>query len=78
MSQLKALGGRLLNIHGQHDGQALLDEEQHLVYLDSFGKTEDLINAYTEKYKRFTEIKRQIQTLEMDEAEKERRVDTLR
>ena len=78
VSQLKALGGRLLNIHGQHDGQALLDEEQHLVYLDSFGKTEDLINAYTEKYKRFTEIKRQIQTLEMDEAEKERRVDTLR
>ena len=78
VSQLKALGGRLLNIHGQHDGQALLDEEQHLVYLDSFGKTEDLITAYTEKYKRFTEIKRQIQTLEMDEAEKERRVDTLR
>ena len=39
VSQLKALGGRLLNIHGQHDGQALLDEEQHLVYLDSFGKT---------------------------------------
>ena len=78
VSQLKALGGRLLNIHGQHDGQALLDEEQHLVYLDSFGKTEDLITTYTEKYKRFTEIKRQIQTLEMDEAEKERRVDTLR
>ena len=78
VSQLKALGGRLLNIHGQHDGQALLDEEQHLVYLDSFGKTEDLITAYTEKYKRFTEIKRQIQALEMDEAEKERRVDTLR
>ena len=78
VSQLKALGGRLLNIHGQHDGQALLDEEQHIVYLDSFGKTEDLITAYTGKYKRFTEIKRQIQTLEMDEAEKERRVDTLR
>ena len=78
VSQLKAMGGRLLNIHGQHDGQALLDEEQHLVYLDSFGKTEDLITAYTGKYKRFTEIKLQIQTLEMDEAEKERRVDTLR
>ena len=78
VTQLRTLGSRLLNIHGQHDGQQLLDEEQHLVYLDSFGKTEDLINAYTEKYKRFTEIKRQIQTLEMDEAEKERRVDTLR
>ena len=78
VSQLKALGGRLLNIHGQHDGQALLDEEQHLVYLDSFGKTESLLAAYDEKYKHFTAIRRQIQSLEMDEAEKERRVDTLR
>ena len=77
VSQLRALGTRLLNIHGQHDGQQLLDEEQHIVYLDSFGKTEALINAYTEKYKHFTDIRRQISTLQMDEAEKARRVDTL-
>lgn len=77
VSQLRALGTRLLNIHGQHDGQQLLDEEQHFVYLDSFGKTESLINAYTEKYKHFTDIRRQIDALQMDEAEKARRVDTL-
>jgi len=77
VSQLRALGTRLLNIHGQHDGQQLLDEEQHIVYLDSFGKTEALINAYTEKYKHFTDIRRQIGALQMDEAEKARRVDTL-
>ena len=77
VGQLRALGARLLNIHGQHDGQQLLDEEQHIVYLDSFGKTEALINAYTEKYKHFTDIRRQISALQMDEAEKARRVDTL-
>ena len=77
VGQLRALGARLLNIHGQHDGQQLLDEEQHIVYLDSFGKTEVLINAYTEKYKHFTDIRRQIGALQMDEAEKVRRVDTL-
>ncbi len=77
VGQLRALGARLLNIHGQHDGQQLLDEEQHIVYLDSFGKTEVLINAYTEKYKHFTDIRRQISALQMDEAEKARRVDTL-
>ena len=77
VSQLRALGTRLLNIHGQHDGQQLLDEEQHIVYLDSFGKTESLINAYTEKYRHFTYIRRQIGALQMDEAEKARRVDTL-
>lgn len=77
VSQLRALGTRLLNIHGQHDGQQLLDEEQHIVYLDSFGRVESLAITYAEKYKRFTDIRRQIGALQMDEAEKARRVDTL-
>lgn len=77
VGQLRALGARLLNIHGQHDGQQLLDEEQHIVYLDSFGRVEILINTYAEKYKDFTDIRRQIGALQMDEAEKARRVDTL-
>ena len=77
VGQLRALGARLLNIHGQHDGQQLLDEEQHIVYLDSFGRVESLAIAYAEKYKDFTDIRRQIGALQMDEAEKARRVDTL-
>ena len=77
VGQLRALGARLLNIHGQHDGQQLLDEEQHIVYLDSFGRMESLAITYAEKYKDFTDIRRQIGALQMDEAEKARRVDTL-
>lgn len=77
VGQLRALGARLLNIHGQHDGQQLLDEEQHIVYLDSFGRVESLAITYAEKYKSFTDIRRQIGALQMDEAEKARRVDTL-
>ena len=77
VGQLRALGARLLNIHGQHDGQQLLDEEQHIVYLDSFGRVETLAITYAEKYKNFTDIRRQIGALQMDEAEKARRVDTL-
>ncbi len=77
VGQLRALGARLLNIHGQHDGQQLLDEEQHIVYLDSFGRVETLAITYADKYKDFTDIRRQIGALQMDEAEKARRVDTL-
>ena len=77
VGQLRALGARLLNIHGQHDGQQLLDEEQHIVYLDSFGRVESFAITYAEKYKNFTDIRRQIGALQMDEAEKARRVDTL-
>ena len=47
------------------------------MYLDSFGRVEGLANTYAEKYKHFTDIRRQIGALQMDEAEKARRVDTL-
>lgn len=77
VSQLKTLGQRLLNIHGQHDGQQLLDETQHLLYLDRFAKDEKQLAEYAEKYNHFTEIQRKIASLKMDEAEKMRRVDTL-
>ena len=78
VTQLRALGNRLLNIHGQHDGQQLLDEEQHLVYLDAFGRVEPLLASYRERYAALQDIARQIRALQMDEAEKARRMDTLR
>ncbi len=77
VSQLRQLGSRLVNIHGQHDGQQLLDEEQHLTYLDRYGKTTNAFSVYTDKYNDLTEIRRQMTALQMDEAEKARRMDTL-
>ena len=77
VSQLRTLGSRLVNIHGQHDGQQLLDEEQHLAYLDSFGKVDSLLKVYTDKYNALTDIRRKMNALQMDEAEKARRMDTL-
>ena len=41
VAQLRRIGQQLLNIHGQHDGQLLLDEERHLGYLDSYGRVEE-------------------------------------
>ena len=75
--QLKALGAQLIDIHGQHDGQQLLDETCHLGYLDSFGGLEEVREAYREEYDRLDHIRRQIASLQMDEAEKARRIDTL-
>ena len=77
VGQLRALGSRLLNIHGQHDGQQLLEEEQHIVFLDLFGKTENAKKEYADKYNALSECDRQIAALQMDEAEKARRMDTL-
>ncbi len=77
VSQLRELGCQLLNIHGQHDGQQLLDEECHLDYLDSFGGTEPLKAEFAEAYERVRAIRRELNSTRMDEAEKARRVDTL-
>ena len=78
VAQLRRIGGELLNIHGQHDGQQLLDEELHGAYLDRFGRTEKMLVAYQKEYGTMTELKVQIKALKMDEAEKARRVDSLR
>ena len=77
VSQLRQLGRLLLNIHGQHDGQQLLDERCHLDYLDGFGATGADLDAYRVCYNRLAAIRREISSLRMDEAEKARRIDSL-
>lgn len=78
VAQLRRIGASLLNIHGQHDGQQLLDEEQHLVYLDRFGRVEAELDAYRARYDAWRATRREMDALRMDEAEKARRVDMLR
>ena len=78
VTQLRQIGKELLNIHGQHDGQLLLDESRHLAYLDRFGQTAGSLAAYKKDYDVLCDIRKQLRALEMDDAEKERRMDSLR
>ncbi|MBR2667282.1 MAG: DNA repair protein RecN [Oscillospiraceae bacterium] len=77
VAQLAAIGSRLLNIHGQHNGRLLLDESTHLTYLDRFGDCGGLLADYRAAYEALNEIDRAKNALIMDEAEKARRIDTL-
>ena len=77
VSQLRQLGRLLLNIHGQHDGQQLLDERCHLEYLDGFGSTEEERSVFQSDYEKLSALTKEISALQMDEAEKARRVDNL-
>ena len=77
VTQLRQIGAELLNIHGQHDGQQLLDEEQHGAYLDRFGRMEAPLAAYRKEYAAMAALREQIRALQMDEAEKARRMDSL-
>ncbi len=77
VTQLRELGCQLLNIHGQHDGQQLLDEECHLDYLDSFGGTGESRTAFVAVYEKVRALRRERDDLQMNDAEKARRIDTL-
>lgn len=77
VASLKKLGGRLINIHGQHDSQQLFDEENHLPYLDAFARDEQELEAYQQAFSAMQSVQREIQKLSMDESEKLRLVETL-
>ena len=70
VTQLRELGCQLLNIHGQHDGQQLLDEGCHLDYLDSFGATRPQLDAFRRQYDQVCRLRGELERLEMDEGEK--------
>ena len=78
VSILRKLGIQLINIHGQHDSASLLDETNHLGFLDAFGKNEALRADYTEKFNALSNLRREIERMTMDESEKLRRMEILR
>ncbi len=78
VSILRKLGIQLINIHGQHDSASLLDEANHLGFLDAFGDNEDLREDYRQKFDAVCELRREIDRMSMDESEKLRRMETLR
>ena len=78
VSILRKLGIQLINIHGQHDSASLFDEDNHLTFLDAFGDNEALRGSYGEKYAAVAKLRREIDSLTMDEGEKLRRMETLK
>ena len=75
---LRKLGIQLINIHGQHDSASLFDETNHLAFLDAYADNEALRLAYAEKYAAVSALRREIDSLTMDEGEKLRRMETLK
>ena len=77
VSILREVAQSLINIHGQHDSQSLLQPEQHLGYIDQFGKTAALLKEYRLEYAYYEELQRKLHQLRTDEREKAQRMDLL-
>lgn len=66
-SILKEIGAMLINIHGQHDNQVLLDPEKHLKILDSFGGDNTLLENYRETFRKLQQTARRLGELKKQE-----------
>lgn len=77
VAQLRALGGLLVDIHGQNDGRQLLDESRHIDYLDAFAGADKEREAYRAAYEAYRENERQIQRLSLDDETRRRLAESL-
>lgn len=80
VSELKRVMSKIIDIHGQHDNQNLLDNTKHIMYLDSFIGDElfKMKQEYQEYFNKYNEIKNKLKNNYGDETEKTRRLDLLR
>lgn len=74
---LREISDGLINIHGQHDNQALLTPAKHIAFLDAYAENEEYINQYKEILREKRETEKKIAALEMDEQEKMQKIDLL-
>ncbi len=77
-SQLRELSASVIDIHGQNDGRQLLDEANHLGFLDTFGDYNKAMSKYAESYKKWRETQKEFNSISMDDAEKERQIENLK
>ncbi len=77
VSMLKKVAGGLVNIHGQHDSQALLDPRHHCEYIDMLSKDKGIYNSYLESFHNLLAVRRKLKELTAGEDNKDRQLELL-
>ncbi len=75
---LKEISKNLINIHGQHDNQKLLNPDNYYVYLDMLAENNNELKQYYDEFKHFNTVRRELNLQETDEGEKLRRIEILK
>ena len=82
LADLRTIMMAIVDIHSQHQNQALYNRDVHLEFLDLYGKDalKDSMSKYSACYEKYTEVKKKINELNdnMSERELEREVDLLK
>lgn len=69
LADLKAIGGHLIEIHGQHAHQALLNEDTHLRLLDDFAGHDEDVTTMATTFQQWREARRRLKRLADDSDE---------
>ena len=77
VSVLKEIGSGLINIHGQHDSQALLSPDKHCGFIDLLAENSDIRNEYKTVFTNLVSVKRELDALYDSRDEKAARLDYL-
>lgn len=77
LSILKAVGEKLVSIHGQHDNIALLKPAFHLSFLDEYASLTPLVEEFRTLFRKATKARDELKNLRKSESEREMQKDTL-
>lgn len=77
VSMLKEIGNLLVNIHGQHDSQALLNPDYHYKYIDMMSDDKTVYEDYKNTFKELINVRRKLKSLTNSEFDKERELELL-
>ncbi|MGR3318416.1 MAG: DNA repair protein RecN [Candidatus Anammoxibacter sp.] len=78
VSVLKEIGESLVNIHGQHEHESVTNPVNQLAILDSFGKANELRNAFSDTYKLAVQKETYLYSLKENQDIKKREIDLLK
>lgn len=78
LSMQKEIAEKLVNIHGQHDTQTLMNSSTHLSFLDSFADDGEALAEYGKLYENWTSLRKKIGELTKNDLEKERMIELLK
>ena len=80
LQTLRQVSAQLLDIHGQHEHQLLLDNRNHLGYLDNYAADEvrDLLAQCEKLYEAWRQSGQKLARLRKSVAQREQRIDMLR
>lgn len=77
VSMLKEVGNLLVNIHGQHDSQTLLNADFHYKFVDMYGSLDGVLDEYKQSFKQLLSVRKQLKALTMGADERDRQIELL-